>query len=530
MDLSWNNIKSLLGIKTQNNTYIPELKSSNDWYNTSNFFAFNGEKTPNELGNPIDLYVDYYTLRSRSWEAFLTTDTPQNIIKKYCLWLVGTGLKLQSEPEQNILQRNGIKLPNNFNTDVEASFRLWAKSKLSTYAGNHNLHIQASEALKNAMLAGDVLNILRFDGKNITHQLIDGVNVQTPMDRTFIDEVNKRGNVIIDGVEIDKKGQHIAYYVLESNMKYTMIPARGSKSGRLMAWLMYNDRHKLAEVRGLSIFSSLLETSSKMDRYKDAAIGSAEEIKKIPFTIEHNQFSTGENPMTQQISQAFTAGSGVAKETSFDSSEGVASKVALSTSKQVYNMPVGSTLKRNTTPSDVHFKEFWEANAEVFYSTAGMPIEVGLEKFSGAYSGSRAAQKSWEFSFTTKRVIILEEGFYKPIYNFWLEINALQNKINLPGYFNGDNMVKEAYRNCRFIGPKAPHIDPVKEANAERIKLGDGFKYVPLSTAEQACENLGSGDYPEVIKKAENEKKLASSFDVEPVEPNNGAGFSDDNE
>ena len=496
--------------------------SANTLFLDSTFEAiyFDGEKTPYELGRPKDLILDYYSLRVRSWQSYIESDVVQNAIKKYCLWIVGPGLKLQSQPNEFILTKNGIDIKStNFVDEVENQFRLFANSNHSSYSGMENLHSLASEALKNALLAGDVLCINRFDGKKTTIELIDGYAVQSPFSSEAIDKAKEKGNEIIQGVEIDKKGTHIAYYVRNDTLEFQRIEARDG-SDRLKAWLFYGLKHKINDVRGMSLLTAILETASKLDRYKDATIGAAEENAKIPYEIRHNQFSDGENPMIAQVVQSFQKGKGTAPETnSYDVCEtgGYATKVAQSTGKTTYNMPIGSSLNRHSGSSDLHFKDFFGINIDIIYATIGIPPEVALDRFSGAYSGSRAALKSWEYKMVTDRIILLKNQFYKPFYDFWLDINVLLNNITAPGYLkalmNKAFMILEAYRNSRFIGATVPHIDPLKEVNAERRKLGKSFDNIPITTGEQVTENLNTGDFDQVIKKAQDEKKKAKSFD-----------------
>ena len=101
-----------------------------------------------------------------------------------------------------------------------------------------------------------------------------------------------------------------------------------------------------------------------------------------------------------------------------------------------------------------------------------------------------------------ERVNTLTQYFYQPIYEFWFIINMYKGNIQADGYreanISGDWMVMEAYTSARYIGQSMPHIDPVKEATAERIKLGSAYDSVPLETGEQACENGNAGDFAEV--------------------------------
>lgn len=479
---------------------------------------FDGEKTPYELGSPVEYIIDYHALRARAWQAFLESDVVQNAIKKYALWIVGSGLKLQAQPDEVILQ--GIDL-SRFIRDAESRFRIFANETFSTFANMQSVNTQAVEALTNAINAGDVLCIIRYDGKIPTLQIIDGEHVRQPFDDKVIKAAQGRGNTIRQGVEINKKGTHIAYYVYDGQGGHQRIEARGRQTKRVKAWLFYGAKHKISDVRGTSLLSAVLETAAKMDRYKDATLGSAEENAKIPYTIEHTKDSTGEDITAQQVAQAFGKGKGLAPETdSYVSCEtnGIAGKVAQTTSKTTYNMPIGSTLKRNAGNTDMHFGEFFGVNMDIVYATIGIPPEVALDKFGGAYSGSRAALKSWEYKMLVDRVLMLKNQYYKPFYDFWLDINILDGTIQASGYLaaldSGDLMFLAAYRNARFIGAPVPHIDPLKEVSAERAKLGISFEKIPLTTVEQSTEALNTGDADQVLKKAQNEKDSASYFDT----------------
>lgn len=484
---------------------------------------FDGEKTTNELGAPIDYRVNYYALRMRAWEAYLKTDVVQNAIEKYCLWIVGAGLKLQSEPDVNILNIYNIKITdqekNKFIKDVESLFRLYCNMNESTHACEYNIHTEAHEVLKNATIAGDVLCIMRYNGQFPTIEVIDGRHISTPQDTKQIAEAELKGNIIVSGVEIGKKGNHIAYYIKQDNFKWERVLAYGKETQRRQAWLVYGRRHRKSDVRGLSLLASVIETSAKMDRYKEATLGKAEENAKIVMTIEHDEFSEGKNPLADQIAQSFGKGKGTVTDNYAEECEVKASKIAQSTSKQTYNMPNGAHLKKHGEGTDLYFKDFFNVNIDIVYATLGIPPEIAMDKFGGAYSGSRAAIKSWEHKIKVERNVVMKRQYYGPIYDFWMDVYVLNNLINAPGYLealiNKNTMILTAYKGCRFIGPNVPHIDPVKEINAIRTKLGGRLKDVPLITIEQTLEELNSGDVDQVINQLNEEIEMFDEFIID---------------
>jgi hypothetical protein len=358
------------------------------------------------------------------------------------------------------------------------------------------------------------LIITRFNGKNITVQLIDGYYVQNPFGVDNLQAIENRGNTVNKGVEKNSKGEIVAYHVMKDDLQSTRVLAK-SRSGRVMAWMFIGKNHKLADDRGRCAFASTIESIHHLDRFKDATITSAEEQNKIPYVIEHGQNSTGENPLTKSSAAAAFSGKGTAPETSFDycESNDYANKIALMTDKSTINMPVDSKLARANFTSDIAYKDFFGSHADVVFAANNLPPEVAMDKFGGAYSGSRAAIKAWEHLIFTDRETLMTEQFYKPIYIFWLEMMVAMGKIEAPGFLDaidaGNNVVVEAYANSRFIGVNVPHIDPLKEIKAARERLGKNYENVPLTTGEQETEIMNAGDFAENIKIAEDEIQIA---------------------
>ncbi len=140
-----------------------------------------------------------------------------------------------------------------------------------------------------------------------------------------------------------------------------------------------------------------------------------------------------------------------------------------------------------------------------------------MSKYDSNFSASRAALKDWENTLNVKRKEFAF-AFMQPIYNFFLEIEILNNRISAPGYLLarliGDMYILEAYRNARFIGMPVPHIDPLKEVKAEREKLGARGADFPLTTVEAATENLGGGESRSNMEQFSEELVTAKELDI----------------
>jgi capsid protein len=474
--------------------------------------SYNGEKNQGEMGPIREYMLDFQGLRLRSWQCFLDSEIAQFVLKKFTKWVIGRGLKLQAEPAMLVLKSEKIKLnPEEFNDKVEARFEIFAKSENSDHSRMQNLNMIANEAHKNAMVGGDVLVILRYEDDQVTVQLVDGSHVCSPaFDASYLKEARSKGNVIRHGVELSPKGEHVAYYVRKGLLETERIPARGEKSGLKMAFMVYGLKYRIDDVRGLPLIAAVMETLSKLDRYKEATVGSAEERAKIVYSVEHEHYSTGESHLVESIAKSMNADSDTGEIPLDVQGKQMADKVAVSTNKQTFNMPVGAKLKALDSKQELQFKDFYTTNIIPVCAAVEIPAEVAMSKYDSNFSASRAALKDWEHTINVSREYFSFQ-FYQPIYAFWLDIQILLNKVEAPGYLlakaSRNNMVLDSYRNARFIGASVPHIDPLKEVEAERLKLGALAVNIPLTTVEKATEALNGGDSDS------NMEQFAEEFD-----------------
>jgi capsid protein len=397
-----------------------------------------------------------------------------------------------------------------------------------------NLNRIAKIAKKNALVGGDVLCVLRYIDGYLTIQLIDGSLVQSPIFGTeSYPQQLPNGNKIINGIEINPRGQHVRYYVRDKKKGIIPIEARSESSGLVQAWLIYGMEYRLNNVRGLPMIAAVIETLKKMERYKEATIAGAEERAKIAYTIEHEKNSTGENPLIETMAKAYKVNA--AEDIPEDiKGKKLQNSVSATLNKTAINMPIDAKLKMHESKQELIFKEFFTVNIELICAALQIPPDVAKSKYDSNFSASRAALKDWEHTLNVGREEFADD-FYQKVYNFWLYTEVLNGKISAKGYLEaslkGNQMVLDAYQNARFVGPSVPHIDPWKEVKAEREKLGLGAAYIPLTTVESATENLNGSDSNENLKQYGDELQKAKDLKIIPeiVTPPGGGGALDPN-
>ena len=519
-DAQQSNLKKLDPNSFRGN-YMPAFPRTNNLVYSA---AFDGEKTIGELGNIYDLKPDHLKLRLRAYELDLKTDLVKLITGKFFKWCVGTGLKFEYEPENEVLQLLGYNQVSDENINKkERLFNLWAKSKLSDYSGRQNLHAKATDAFKTAYLGGDALIVMRLEKTGIKIQLIDGEQIETP----FADKGKGNKNKIVNGVEVSPKGEHVAFWVKtdkNNNLAdYERLRAKDTK-GNLMVWMIYGGKHRVDHHRGIPQISSIMEKISKLDRFVEASVSKAEKMADLVYTFEHDDNSTGENPLgglgARKISNVTN------EDNTFEESGRTAQALRQSTSGQVLNLPRGAKLKSTTNESEVNFDPFYKAIVRSLCASNDIPPEVANQMFEQSYSSSRAALNMWEYVIDIIREYVIVEQFYKPINRFWCYYQYMKGTLDDSGYdravATNDEMALEAFYSSRFVAKKMPHIDPLKESKAIRELLKDDS---PLISREQATEMANGGDW---ISNYNKYKKENSRIELKPLlekekETRNGA-------
>lgn len=488
--------------------------------------SYNGEKNFGEIG-PIRSYLpDYKSLRARSWQSYMESEVTQIIINRWITWVIGEGLALQAEPNRKALEVMGIEFDTNeFSEKVESLYSLFADARESDHARMHTKNEISAEVLKNAIIGGDVLVILRFENNTPTIQAVDGAHVETPLGKgsDIFPMQLPNGNRIENGIELSPKNEHVAYYVKRAGVmgEYDRILARSPETGLLMAFMVYGSRYRIDNHRGLPLISVVLETIKKLERYKEATVGSAEERQKISYVVEHQLGSTGENPLLAQMAKV--SGFDAVGDFPTDSAgQALADKIAATTNKQTFNLPIASQLKALESKNELYFKDFYTVNFDIVCACIGIPPNVAMGKYDSNYSASRAAIKDWEHTLNVKRKLFSNQ-FEKPVYSFWLHILILKMVVNAPGFLKawlaGNWMIIEAYIKARFAGPNVPHIDPLKEVQAVRLKLGDTGAALPLTTLEAATRELNGGGSDENMEQYADELAESKKLKIEAPAP-----------
>jgi lambda family phage portal protein len=430
---------------------------------------FDGSKFAGGFGPTKDYrFVDYHTLRLRSYQLFTENLYAAGLIKRLLTNEINTGLTLEATPNAEILGIDEEVLAT-WSENTETVFTIWGdNAKLTDWRGRHTFGQLQRELRKTALLSGDALVVLR-QGQTIKLPVIEiicGSQVVTPSTGQWAREAVNRGNKIINGVEVDKNGRHVAFYVVGSDGTIRRVLANGTRTGRRMAWLVYGSERRMDDVRGIPLLASVLQALKEVDRYKDAEQRAAVVNSMLALFVEKNKDKVGTRPVTggavRRDTATVTQGDGTARDYNI-------SKWLPGTA--IDELQDGEEIKSfDTRRPNVNFQNFEQAIIAGVGWSLEIPPEILLLSFNNNYSASRAAINEFKIYLDWSRTN-QATGFCKPVYSEWLISAVLIGVVQAEGFLEAWRSPSQfvtfgAWILSEWAGAIKPSVDREKEVKA----------------------------------------------------------------
>ena len=455
-----------------------------------------------------DIDLNQQTLRTRSRILYYSSPIATSAIKTNRTNVIGEGLKLKSHIDKNTL---GISDEQAESTqkEIEKEFALWAEDKRACDAtGMNNFAEMQQLAMMSWLMSGDVFALITFTDTTILNpyglkiQLIEADRICTPTDARNVNYViateginQQNGNAIYDGVEVDKNGRVVAYWISEYFPNETFTFTKGpNKWTRVQAYqstglpniVHLMDSERPDQYRGISYLAQIIEPLLQTRRYTESELMAA--IVESFFTAF---VTTNEDP--DDIAYNEVNPDEEIDQTKDEYQMGPAT---------INMMEPGEDIKfANPTRPASGFDAFMKSITTQIGAALEIPRDLLMKEFNSSYSASRAALlEAWK-SFRMRRKWFADD-FCKPIYEVWLSEAIARGRISAPGFFT-DPRFHKAYLRSEWIGPSQGQLDPVKEINAEVLALQHGF-----TTHEQATIKLNGGSWEDNAEQLARENKI----------------------
>lgn len=455
--------------------------------------------------------IDYNnaTLRQRGRALAMSTPIASSAIKTNRTNVIGVGLQLKATIDREILGMSPEQAEA-WQRHTEAEFALWAENKRACDAtGVNDFYAMQQLALSAWLASGDVFALFRqydttpLQPYSLRIHLIEADRVSTPFGHSMAsfltDGRAANGNRIFDGVEVDKNGMIVAYYIRNTYpyqttaepTEWQRVEAYGKRTG-LPNILQIMESERPEQYRGVTYLAQVIEPLLQLRRYTDSELTAA--VVESFFTAF---IKTEANPNTMPFN-----------ETGGPDDEGVArdpNEYGMGPGQINIMQPGESVDFADPKRPSSGFDSFVKAISQQVGAALEVPADLLLKSFNSSYSASRAALlEAWK-AFKMRREWFTAD-FCRPVYETWLAEAVARGRIQAPGFFT-DPLIRSAYLGSEWIGPSQGQLDPVKEITAEILACGEGF-----STHSQSTVKLNGGQWDaNVDQLARENKKLAEA-------------------
>ncbi|OQP00863.1 phage portal protein [Geobacillus sp. 44C] len=439
-------------------------------------------------GSPDDDITDNLDiLRQRSRDLFMGAPLATGSLKTYRSNVVGSGLRLKAQIDADFLGMTDEEA-DEWERHAEREFQLWAQD----CDAGRMLDFYEMQALVflSMLMSGDVfctLPMIQRSGNPYALKiaLIEADRVCNPPG--MMDE-SVRG-----GIKVDKYGAPVSYFIAQKHPldktvmqnHWIEVPAFGAKSGRRNV-LHIMEFERPGQRRGVPILAPVIEALKQLTRYSEAELMAA--VVSGMFTV----FITSQTPETP-------LGEGIPVEQQVDTEDpnsyelGNGAIIALGEGEDVKEV--------NPSRPNTAFDGFVTSMCRQIGAALEIPHELLIKHFTSSYSASRAALlEAWR-TFRMRRSWLASK-FCQPIYNEFLYEAVARGRIEAPGFFD-DPAIRLAYSGAEWHGPSQGQIDPLKEVNAAKIRVQEGFS----TRAREAAEISGS-DFERIVRQRTREEQL----------------------
>ena len=464
-----------------------------------------------------DIDFNNYTMRQRARMLYMAAPIATSAIKTNRTNVIGNGLRLKSRIDREVLGMSAEQA-DAWQKKTEREFQLWAgRKKACDATGINNFYGLQQLALMSWLLSGDCIGVIkqyetdRMYPYSLRIHLVEADRVATPIDGNGITALcttgknQDTGNVIYDGVEVDRNGAIVAYHIRNTypyelgaveKTEWTRVTAYQEQTG-LPNVLHVMDSERPDQYRGVSYLAQCIEPILQIRRYTEAEIMAAIVGSFFAAFVETTA-PTDENPFNEtgqpEISDKNEYSMGPGEINIMKPGE----KISFSEPKH----PSGS------------FDIFINAMCDQVGAALEIPKDLLLKEFNSSYSASRAAlMEAWK-GFRTRREWMADD-FCRPCYEIWMSEAVARGRIYAPGFFS-DPIIRNAYLGSEWVGPSQGQLDPVKEITAEILACEQGF-----STREQSTVRLNGGTWDRNVEQLEKENEKLAGIQKTP-EPGDG--------
>lgn len=478
-----------------------------------------------------DIDAHLFTLRNRAADEAINTPIGAAAIKTSAMHTVGDGLHVFPRVKFKTLGLTPEQARDWTRKTVQ-EFEVWAGSKDCDITRRNNFYDMQDIMYTSYLTDGDAFALFKRRPQtklmpySLRVQILEANRVSNPMGADYFGTLGpyavemqapNPNNRIISGVEINKDGAVVAYWVsnrvpwdpvdVSHAPEWVRVEAFGRNTGTPNVLQVCHDLRP-EQYRGVPYLAPVVETLKQVTRYTNAELTSA--IVKSFFALFFTEGAAG------QSIEDVLPGTGIEAE---DARAPIVDPSEYSLAAGTMNaLPKGVDVKTvDASNSMSTFDQFVTQLFKQIGAAIGQPYEVLIKSFNSSYSASRAALlQAWD-EYKIRRKWFARD-FCQPIYEEWLTEAVAIGRIQAPGFFD-DPVKRAAWCNADWFGPAMSILEPVKDVTGSALRTKYG-----LSTREREAAEMTGTDLEENLEQLAYEKKVITELGLDLGNPEVLAG------
>lgn len=481
---------------------------------------------PIKSSTKADIDVNLNTLRNRSADLASNSPLGASAINTLRSNVIGAGLMVSPKIDYRLLgltaeeakdwQRNALR-----------EFNLWANSTACDLYRKNNFFDMQDIAYMSYQIDGDgwaaikyrrpvpdnpyCLRVQIFEASRVCNPNSSG-SYGSPNYYDVEMKNNQNGNRIINGIEIDKDGAVVAYWIANrvpfdltnpsAQLEWQRVEAFGELSGRPNV-LQISHEERPEQYRGVPMLAPVIEVLKQVSRYTNAELTAA--IVKSFYTLFFTSNGSA-SELDDVLNSTYGEPEGMAPEDLARIEVGAGTLNLLPPGVDVKSMDASRSMST--------FEPFTNILISQLGAAIGVPAEVLLSRFQSSYSAARGALLQAASVFKTRRRWFARD-FCQPVYEAWLAEAIAIGRVSAPGY-GTDPVITKAWSNADWFGPVMGMLDPEKEVRSAALRVKYGY-----STGEREAAELTGSDFDSNIDQIASEQQTWLAKGLQPPKADN---------
>lgn len=451
-----------------------------------------------------DVDVHGALLRQRARDLYAGGGLARSGPNTMTINVVGWGITPKPKIDNELLGLSD-EARNEWERNTLREFKLWAENSMCDASRQLDFYGMQRLAFLSELMSGDVFALFGMkENKRTPYQLtiriIEADRIATPDSNGESTSQNlDNGGRIVDGVELDKEGAVVRYYIASrhplteedsSELEYIPIEAFGKDTG--YPNILHVMEHERPEQRrGTPFVAGIIELLKQFERYLNSELAANLVSAMLTAFITNTEDGTRNG-----------------LENSVDEDERVTDDDLHLELRPgaIYDLPPGKDIKHiNPLRANSAFEGFVSAYETIIGSSIDTPKEVLLHKYDSNYTAARSALLDFWRVVRVRRAGF-NAAFNQPIYEAWLAEAVATGRIEAPGFFE-DPLIRQAWCGCMWMGVSMGHIDPKKEVEAAILRIK-----AHLTTEEQEASEYNGNDWNEIIRQRKKEMDAMADY------------------